>query len=91
MTETQSLYASNVTMVAPVESWSEVRCPACVPLGWPAPRLLFRVTGVSIPGGVLETKCHRCGSLVAWDIGRPVLRVVEYGQKNNKKQVAVFE
>jgi DNA-directed RNA polymerase subunit RPC12/RpoP len=87
-------YVSSVgsAAVPTVESWSEIRCPACVPLGWPSSRLLFKVNGVmSYSGARVEIVCHRCKSLVSWVIGVPVLHVIKYGQKNDRHQTAAFE
>ena len=82
-----------VAVVVPaMESWSEIRCPACVPLGWMHSRLLFKVTGkVSPTGAKMQVHCHRCKSIVSWTCGLPVLEIVAYGVKNHKKQTAVME
>jgi len=80
------------TSVPKAESWTEIRCPACIPLGWSASKLLFKVSGVmSASGAVLQLRCHRCRSLIAWEIGTPRLQAVEKGPKNDKRQKVSFE
>lgn len=75
-----------------MESWTEVRCPACVSLGWYSPRLLFRVIGKLEPTEAhLQIKCWICKSVVDWKVGTPELAIVELGRKNHKKQTAAFE
>lgn len=89
MSEQTSLYESNVTVLAPLpESFTEVRCPACVKLGWPSARMLFKVHGtITQHGGAeVQIKCPRCSSIIGWVFGLPILRIIETGQKNDKKQ-----
>lgn len=84
------------TIVSPAlpqpETFTDVRCPACVSLGWDASRLLFKVYGAMVPSGAtLQIRCHRCHSLVAWEIGTPILRAVQLGPKNGKRRKVAFE
>jgi hypothetical protein len=84
------------TVAAPtlprLESWTEVRCCACVSLGWESSRLLFKVYGaMEATGATIQVRCHRCKSLIAWHIGTPELRAVEHGPKNNKRRKVAFE
>lgn len=76
-----------------MESWTEIRCPACVGLGWNTSRLLLKIHGKVLPnaGVVLQLKCHRCKSLVEWTLGTPVLVPVILGERNHRKQIAAFE
>lgn len=76
----------------PVEVWTEIRCPACVPLGWDASKLLFKVYGPMTPSGAaVQIRCHRCKSLVSWAIGLPKLVVIEHGPKNSIRRKVAFE
>jgi hypothetical protein len=76
----------------PPETFTEVRCPACVPLGWDTSRLLFKVYGVISAGGAtIQTRCHRCKSLISWRIGTPELRAIERGPQNEKRRKVAFE
>ena len=69
-------------MLPKVEIWTEIRCPACMPLGWPASRLLFKIVGVLEPSEArLATRCHRCKSIIEWTIGTPRLVVIERGEQ----------
>lgn len=73
----------------PVEVFTEVRCPACVPLGWDSSRLLFKAYGVLVPSDArVQLVCHRCKSLVEWRIGLPILNVIEKGQRRRTARVA---
>lgn len=73
----------------PVEVFTEIRCPACVPLGWDSSRLLFKVHGVvAVCDARLQLVCHRCKSLVEWRIGLPILTVIEKGQRRRSARVA---
>ena len=75
------------------ETFIEVRCPACVKLGWYSARLLFRVYGnpVTSDTAKLQIVCHRCKSMISWTIGQPELEIIKHGQKNERRQVAAFE
>jgi phage FluMu protein Com len=74
------------------EQWTDVRCIACVPLGWYSSRLLLRINGVMNANGVkLEMRCPRCRSLIEWTFGKPEFKILYEGRKNDKKQTAVFE
>jgi phage FluMu protein Com len=74
------------------ESWSEVRCIACVPLGWYSSHLLLRITGMMEANGAkLQMKCPRCKSLVQWTFGKPEFIVLIEGVRNHRRQTAVFE
>lgn len=74
------------------ETWTELRCPACVPLGFYSPRLLFRVVGkVEAQAANLEIKCWMCHSVISWRVGTPVIEIKEHGRKNHKRQTAAFE
>ena len=79
--------------IAPIsERWTELRCIACVPLGWESSRLLLRVEGYIPPTEAqIELKCHRCKSVVSWQIGTMNIRVKSHGQKNHRRMTAVFE
>ena len=74
------------------ETWTELRCPACVPLGWYSPRLLLRVIGKIEPQEAqLQVKCWICKSVIGWKIGTTDIQIIERGRKNHKKQTAAFE
>jgi phage FluMu protein Com len=74
------------------ETWLDIRCPACVKLGWDSSRLLLRARGVIAPSdAILEMKCPRCKSVIEWTLGKPILRTSKYGQKNDRPSKAVFE
>lgn len=74
------------------ETWTEVRCICCVPLGWYSSRLLLRVRGALIPQEVqLELKCPRCDSVIEWTYGKPLFNVIKEGRRNYRRQVAAFE
>jgi phage FluMu protein Com len=66
-----------------MEVWTELRCPACVQLGWGASRLLLKISGKLPPttGAKLQVKCQRCKSLISWMVGTPILYVEQYGAK----------
>jgi len=76
-----------------MESWTELRCPACVELGWNSSRLLLKVRGKIKPAAnvVLQLKCHRCKSLVEWTLGTPFLVAVVLGEKNRRRATCAFE
>lgn len=76
-----------------MESWTEIRCPACMSLGWTSSRLLLKVRGHVPPnaGVIIQMKCHRCKSTIEWVLGTPVLIPVVMGMKNYKRQTASFE
>lgn len=76
-----------------MESWTEIRCPACVGLGWRSSRLLLKVQGriPELVGVTIELKCHRCKSLISWRLGTPILTPVTEGVRNHKKQTVAFE
>ena len=74
------------------EIWTEVRCPACVKLGWYASHLLLRMRGrIPFNDALLELKCTRCKSLIGWELGKPVLIILAQGVVNRKKQTTTFE
>lgn len=79
-------------MMPRIEVWTEIRCPACVPCGWADSRLLFKIEG-EIPRSEakLQTRCHRCKSIVEWQIGTPRLVIMARGEQNRKPMRAVFE
>lgn len=76
-----------------MESWTEVRCPACVQLGWDSSRLLWKIYGhmVPMPGVVLQLKCHRCKSVINWHMGTPILVAHVLGIRNHRKARCAFE
>ena len=76
-----------------MESWTEIRCPACVELGYPNSKLLYTIEGKTfpMPGAVERIKCSRCKSMIGWHIGTPMLFVIEEGAKLRKKQKIVYE
>ena len=76
-----------------MESWTEIRCPACVLLGWNSSRLLLKVYGhmPEVTGVDIQMKCHRCKSIVSWRLGTPILVPVALGAKNNKRQEIPYE
>ncbi len=74
------------------ETWVEVRCIACVPLGFYSSHLLLRVEGAMSANGVkLQMKCPRCKSLVEWEFGKPSFVVLIEGVRNHRRQIAAFE
>jgi phage FluMu protein Com len=74
------------------EQWTEVRCIACVPLGWYSSHLLLRIEGPMHANGVkLQMKCPRCKSLVEWVFGKPEFRIIIEGNRNHRRQTAAFE
>ena len=94
MTTPSPLYTTPTVTIPlqPLESWTEIRCPACVPLGWDSSRLLFKVFGVMQPTSVqVQVRCHRCRSLISWTFGLPRIIIVEHGPKNHKKRKVAFE
>lgn len=76
------------------EQWTEIRCIACVPLGWYSSHLLLRLHSI---GKVeardlkLQMKCPRCKSLIEWKLGTPEFLVIVEGIRNHKRQVTIFE
>jgi len=75
-----------------IETWTEICCPACVPLGWYSSRVLFKVYGKVDPiDAQLQIKCRICKSIIGWKIGTPLIEVLEEGRKNHKRQTAAFE
>lgn len=84
----------DVAVTVQVETWTEVRCIACVPLGWYSSHLLLRMhtIGKVEPLNVkLQLKCPRCKSLVEWKLGTPEFAVIAEGVKNQKRQTVAFE
>jgi len=74
------------------ETFAEVRCIACVPLGWYSSHLLLRITGAMKADGVrLQMKCPRCKSVVEWEFGKPHFTIIKKGLCNPPKRTAVFE
>lgn len=74
------------------ETWTEIRCIACVSLGWYHSHLLLRLHGVIAPMDVtLELKCPRCKSLIGWSFGKPDFKVLTEGVRNHRRQIAAFE
>lgn len=76
-----------------MESWTEIRCIACIQLNYPASRLLLKVNGRPSPdaGVKLRMKCQRCKSIIEWTLGLPVLIIIEKGIRNNTRRVVNFE
>lgn len=74
------------------ESWVEVRCICCVPLGYYSSHLLARAHGVIVAQEVqIELKCPRCKSIIEWSYGKPEFKIVKRGVENHKRQVVAFE
>lgn len=74
------------------ESFTEVRCTACINLGWYSSHLLLRASGVIEAQEVqIEVKCPRCKSLVKWTYGTPKFDIISHGVKNHRPAKAVFE
>ena len=73
------------------ETWTEIRCPACVQLGWHDARLLFEVCG-DMPKAEfhIRIRCRRCKSVVKWQ-SNGTLEIVTCGQQNHKRQIVAFE
>lgn len=71
---------------------TEIRCPACVPLGWERPRLLLTVFGV-MESSTVKVQCHcpRCKSLVKWTYGTAELEIVKHGPIEKSRQKAIYE
>jgi phage FluMu protein Com len=76
-----------------IEQWTEVRCIACVPLGWYSSHLLLRLQGVIPPCErvTIELKCPRCKSIILWTLGKPEFVVKVEGVRNHKRQLVAFE
>lgn len=69
-----------------METWTEIRCPACVSLGWYSSHLLLRIIGKPSPAPVhIEIKCPRCKSLISWVYGTPEFGVMRTGRRNREK------
>jgi phage FluMu protein Com len=74
------------------EQWTEIRCIACVSLGWYSSHLLLRVNGVLERSDIrLQLKCPRCKSLIEWTFGKPEFSIVAAGVRNHRRQTAAFE
>jgi hypothetical protein len=72
--------------------WSELRCPACVGLGFYSSRLLFQIEGdVPETEAKIKIKCWMCHSVISWQIGTVNIQVIEHGRRNHKRQTAAFE
>lgn len=70
----------------------EIRCPACIPLGFSAARLILTVYGEMIASDVwIQFHCHRCKSDVKWGYGTQEFIVIKEGIKNHKPMKASFE
>jgi DNA-directed RNA polymerase subunit RPC12/RpoP len=76
-----------------MEAWTEIRCPACIGLGWNSSRLLLKVYGHVKPDPKVkyQFKCHRCKSIIEWVQGLPVLVPVTLGVRNHHASHAAFE
>lgn len=74
------------------EQWTEIRCFACVPLGWYSSHLLLRVSGIIEAQDVkLEMKCPRCKSVILWTYGKPEFMILKDGIRNQRRQTTAFE
>jgi hypothetical protein len=73
----------------------EIRCPACLVLGYPNSRLSFVVHGeiVVSDNQIIEIQfhCHRCKSDVQWGLGTNEFKIIKLGERNHKPQKASFE
>lgn len=70
----------------------EIRCPACVELGWYTSRVLFYVVNKIIPCETrIQITCWKCKSIVSWKIGDDKPDIIKKGQYYHKKQTAAFE
>ena len=72
----------------------EIRCPACVPLGYEKPRFIFSVHGVMVLAGepvYIQFHCKRCRSDVQWVYGTELFETVKPGEPNHKRQRVAFE
>jgi len=73
------------------EIWTEVRCVACVPLGWYSSHLLLRIEGAMSGDTRLQMKCPRCKSVIEWTFGKPQFEVIKEGVRNNRRATSAFE
>ena len=75
------------------EIFTEVRCPACIPLGYDNSRLLLKVSGeMKASEARIQIRCHRCKSLIEWRYGLPKLDIIKQGNKNpTRRNYAAFE
>jgi DNA-directed RNA polymerase subunit RPC12/RpoP len=69
-----------------METFTEIRCPACVNLGWPSSRLLLKINGKIPPlaGVTVQIKCHRCKSTIEWHLGTPIFYPSIVGEHNKR-------
>jgi len=77
------------------DEWEEIRCPACVELGYTyvQPLILFKVLG-ELPDGepfYIQTKCWHCKSLVSYELKTKEFTIDKVGVKNHRRQTAAFE
>lgn len=78
---------TNISAAYAPEAWTEVRCIACVPCGFEASRLLFKVQGRSEDSGAaVQIPCPRCKSLISWRIGTSRIDIIKKGTYNHKRQ-----
>ena len=83
-----------VQAIVPDVTHTEIRCPACIPLGYPISRLVFIVYGEMVAFETpvqIEFHCRRCRSVVKWSYGTTDFEIVEPGERNHKRQKVAFE
>lgn len=77
-----------------IEPWIEMRCVACIPLGYDTARLILRLRSVSaleIQELRLQFFCPRCKSWLEWQVGAPDFVISIPGMKNKRHTRIAFE
>lgn len=72
----------------------EIRCPACLDLGYPTARHIFMVLGDMVAPAsavLIQFHCKRCKSDVQWSYGSDQFQIVKTGERNHHQQKASFE
>ena len=64
--------------------WTEIHCPACLPLGWDKARRLIDVQGENH----VRIRCNRCKSLI--QLEGTELSIIEHGLQNPQQQKAIY-
>jgi hypothetical protein len=71
-----------------MESWTEIRCPACVQLGYVSPRLLCQIKGKPPKDMILYFPCSKCRSIVEFHFDKLRFVVLRNGEPRKKAKIA---
>ena len=92
--EVQNYVVEVVCAIVPDVTHTEIRCPACVELGYAVPRFFFRIDGMmTVPETpvLFLVHCKVCKSYVQWRYGTNEFEIVKTGVQNHKQEKVRFE